>query len=235
MNFLKMFDKLDDIIYEPIKLVTDWAREPLKGREHKRTLEKEEARVRTAAEVRIYEEKERARIAVMRQTEVKRILDELDEIRKDKEFERMKGVSEAIIKYQERLSRLSTESIEAIGNIQLELWHKAQSLVEEKVQQYKRIQDEAKEQAIKELKLIESEFPNNEQAKEILYKSVDASLVNIISTASDFIDELKRDIVLWNKNIHMLADKNQEFIKNLLEKFYVGGELEYAEEVKKLK
>ena len=33
MAFFDMFDKLDDIIYEPIKLITDWAREPLKTRE----------------------------------------------------------------------------------------------------------------------------------------------------------------------------------------------------------
>jgi hypothetical protein len=41
-NVLGMFDKLDDIIYEPIKLVTDWAREPLRTREHHRAKETEE-------------------------------------------------------------------------------------------------------------------------------------------------------------------------------------------------
>ena len=41
MVFFDMFDKLDDIVFEPIKLMTDWAREPLKGREHRRQLERE--------------------------------------------------------------------------------------------------------------------------------------------------------------------------------------------------
>lgn len=41
-NLLGIFDKLDDIIYEPIKLVTDWAREPLRNREHHRSKETEE-------------------------------------------------------------------------------------------------------------------------------------------------------------------------------------------------
>ena len=36
MKFLDMFDKLDDIIYKPIELITDWAGEPLRAREHKR-------------------------------------------------------------------------------------------------------------------------------------------------------------------------------------------------------
>lgn len=38
-KFLGMFDKLDDIIYEPIKTISDWSKEPLKkfeaGRQQK--------------------------------------------------------------------------------------------------------------------------------------------------------------------------------------------------------
>lgn len=36
MSFWKMLDKLDDIIYKPIEMITDWAKEPLRRWEYKR-------------------------------------------------------------------------------------------------------------------------------------------------------------------------------------------------------
>ena len=42
MNVLNLFDKIDDIIYEPIKLMTDWAREPLKERENRRQMARDQ-------------------------------------------------------------------------------------------------------------------------------------------------------------------------------------------------
>ena len=36
MAFLDLFDKLDDIIYEPVKAICSWATEPLKRFEDKR-------------------------------------------------------------------------------------------------------------------------------------------------------------------------------------------------------
>ena len=47
MGILDMFDKLDDIIYEPVKAVSNWIGEPLKKWEHNRELEK----MQTAAEI----------------------------------------------------------------------------------------------------------------------------------------------------------------------------------------
>lgn len=96
MGILDMFDKLDDIIYEPIKLVTDWAREPLKGREHRRSIEAQESKTRTESEVRIKEaehvasiedqhKKVDAELEIMRKTELQRIFAEIEEMRKDKD------------------------------------------------------------------------------------------------------------------------------------------------------
>ncbi|MFG5864580.1 hypothetical protein [Metapseudomonas sp. CR1201] len=232
MAWYSVLDKLDDIIYEPIKLVTDWAREPLKAREHSRELEREERRQRLEAEIRKEEKileaqlSENSRnldadIEIRKKTEVQRILTEIDTLRKDKDFQRMQAVSDAIMKYQEKLTALNISAINAIGNMQLDLREKAQDLVYEKTIKYKELQDSAHHQAYMEIQKIEESFAGNEFAKNILYKSVDQRLANIIITAQKFLEELNNDIAVLNKSINLLTEQGQTFIESHLEKFHV--------------
>ena len=69
---MNILDKLDDIIYEPIKLMTDWAREPLRRSEHKRTVEKQTALIEKEAEMRFAEKMLDADLDIKRKTEVER-------------------------------------------------------------------------------------------------------------------------------------------------------------------
>jgi len=232
MAFFDMFDKIDDIIYEPIKLMTDWAREPLKGREHRREIERTQHSIQAESDARMKESSHAANIElkkktldadleVKRKTEVHRIMAEIDELRKDKDFQRMKAVSDAIMQYQEHLTRLNVNAISAIGSMQLDLREKAQSLVYEKTIRYKELQDGAHSQAFDEMMKIEKEFSGNEVAKAILYKSVDTRLANIISTAQNFLLELNNDIAVLNKSINLLTERGQTFIQEHLGQFHV--------------
>lgn len=232
MAFFDMFDKLDDIVFEPIKLMTDWAREPLKGREHRRQLEREEHAIQAESQARMKEASHTASIdmkkksldadlEIKRKTEVHRILTEIDELRKDRDFQRMKAVSDAIMQYQEHLTRLNVNAISAIGSMQLDLREKAQTLVYEKTIKYKELQDGAHAQAFDEIMKIEKEFSENEAAKSILYKSVDVRLANIISTAQNFLLELNNDIAVLNKSINLLTERGQTFIQEHLGQFHV--------------
>ncbi|MBK61331.1 MAG: hypothetical protein CML01_21460 [Pseudomonas sp.] len=232
MAWYEMFDKLDDIIFEPIKLVTDWAREPLKSREHSRNIERDERRQRLDFELgkesKILDSKlsEQSRkldadIEIRKKTEVQRILTEIETLKKDKDFQRMQAVSDAIIKYQRMLSELNLSAINSIGNMQLDLRKKAQDLVYEKTVNYKELQDSAHQQAFLEMQRIEDAFPGNEAAKSILYRSVDQRLANIIVTAQKFLEELNNDIAVLNQSINLLTEQGQSFIEGHLEKFHV--------------
>jgi hypothetical protein len=227
MNVLEMFDKLDDIIYEPIKLFTDWAREPLKDREHKRSIEASIAEhdiktkeQKNTAEIEMRHKDLDASLEIKKQTEVQRIISEIEELRKDNEFQRMKKVSEAIMEYQKHLTKLNVNAINAIGNMQLDLREKAQELVYDKTMKYKKLQDESHNQAEEEMLRIEKNFADNEAAKSMLYRSVDARLANIITTAQNFLVELNEDIKLLNSGINLLTEKGQSFIDNHLNQFH---------------
>lgn len=221
MGFLDMFDKLDDIIYKSIEAITDWVKEPLKRWEGERDIEKQAALINAEVENRIKEKDADVNLTIKKETEIKRIITEIEEYKKDKEFERMKAVSEAIMKYQEELTKLNVNAINAIGHMQLDLREKAQTLVYDKTIKYKELQDSAFDEAAEDLKRIENDFSDNEMAKDILIKAVDKRLANIIDTAHNFLIELNADIKLLNQNISILADKGQIFIEHHLDKFHM--------------
>jgi hypothetical protein len=265
-KLLGMFDKLDDIIYKPIELVTDWAEEPLRNWEHQRSKEREEHNLKLEIERqnlqhkleqerqnndlqrKIKEETEKTKIdaeiarlnkthetelQIKKETEVVRIIAEIESLRKDQDFQRMKAVSEAIIKFQQELTHLNVDAISAIGNLQLDLREKAQKLVYEHTIKYKELQDQAMQDAMNDLIRIEKQFGENEMAKTILITAIDKRLANVIDTASYFLQELNSDIKSLNQNIDMLASSGQKFIERHLEQFHSLGFSQ--EEIKQLK
>jgi len=159
-------------------------------------------------------------LKIKAETQIVRIITEIEEWRKDQELQRMKSVSEAIIRFQQELTRLNVDSINAIGNMQLDLREKAQNLVYEKTIKYKELQDTALNDAMVDLKRIEMEFGNNTKASNILINAVDMRLANIINTAYNFLQELNIDIKLLNNNINLLAESGQMLIERHLDQFH---------------
>ena len=244
MSLWKMFDKLDDIVYEPMKLMTDWAREPLKSREHKRReqsadqelqreIQRKTAEQKIASEIKMKERELEANIEIKKETEVVRIIAEIEELKKDQDFKRMKKVSEAIVKYQKALTQLNVDTANDIGNMQIDLREKAQNLVYEKTIKYKELQDAAMKDAMDDLTRIETDFSDNEAAKKILNNAVEDRLENIINVARNFLQELNDDIRSINRNIDLLTDSGQKFIERHLSQFHALGFSD--EEIKRLK
>ena len=231
MGFLSALKSIGNIVTKPIELLTDWGREPLKGREHSRSMERETNSINANAKIerdklelesklRIQEQESETNLAIRKETEVHRVISEIDELQKDKDFQRMKLVSESIMKYQEELTKLNVNAINAIGNMQLELREKAQDLVYSKTVRYKELQDKAIEEAGEDLEKILLKFPDNERAQDIMIKAVDKRLSNIIDTAQNFLLELNEDIKLLNKSINSLAEGGQKFIEKHLDNFH---------------
>lgn len=220
MGFLDALGKIGNLVTKPIELLTDWGKEPLRGREHKRDLERETNILNTNAQIERDKLELETNLAIKKETEVHRIITEIDELQKDKDFQRMKLVSESIMKYQEELTKLNVNAINAIGNMQLELREKAQDLVYDKTVRYKELQDKAIEEAGVDLEKILEKFPDNERMQDIMIKAVDKRLSNVIDTAQNFLLELNEDIKLLNKSINSLAEGGQKFIENHLDNFH---------------
>lgn len=247
----KPIDVLCDWASEPLKAKSHEREETSKNSEHKRNMEIITAQSRSEHEIRVremelvhelnkkdkeiayeinkknkalaQEEKELdVNLEIRRVTEIERAAVELQEWKKEKEFERMERTTAAIAHYLKQLTILNVETINAIGHMQLELKERAQQLVYEKTFQYKELQDIAINDAMNDILKIEEKFGSNERAKDILMKAVDTKLGNIIDTSTRFLEELNRDIVNLNESIDRLTQQGQKFIESHLDRFHIS-------------
>ncbi|MDR2008956.1 MAG: hypothetical protein LBQ22_00545 [Bacteroidales bacterium] len=234
MGFLDVLGKVGQFVISPIKticdIVNDYAHEPLKKWEHERSEQSKDndvrrqididtARIRTESNLRMQEAEQNISLEIKRATEIVRITREIEEWQKDKQFERMKQVTEAIMIYQEKLTSLNINAIAAIGNMELSLRQKAHELIIDKTQKYEELQQIAIKRCGENLMRIEKNFPDNERAKDMLYLAANTSLTSIINAASNFIVELNYDIKMLNSNIDLLTKSGQKFIESHLQQF----------------
>jgi len=231
MGFFRKFGgAVIDLVKAPFDALGDIIREPSKRWDHQRSensLSNSFNREKESKELEFEHQKKlkelEVELSIKEKTGVSLALVEIEELKKDKEHERMIKTSESIKKYLEELTKLKTETIKSIGEMHLELKEKAQDLVYRKTVQYKNMQDEALANAMDELTMIEERFSNNEQAKSILISAVDSKLSNIINTAHNFLMELNRDIENLNNDISFLTKNGQSFIENHLNRISVIG------------
>lgn len=181
-----------------------------------------------AREIRLQESKARiqedlaknqADLEIRMQTEITRVNAETEQWVKDKEFERMKNVTDAISNYQERLMELNLRTVRAIGEMDIELRSKAQALILEKTREYRAIQDQATENAIAEFERIQEKFSSNERILNIMISNSERKLASIIDATSNFLAELSLDIQNMNKNIDRLIQDGHAHTLRQLESF----------------
>lgn len=250
--FSKLITNISSVAVESvIYTVCEWFQEPLKIAEHNRC-EKSAYNVHSYAmesankkhqnqiellkkQIEIKERKQQLEIEKVQK--IAQLNAELEEWKKDKAFERMQLTTEAIMRYQQQLTSLNVQAIQAIGLMQLDLKNKAQEMVYEKTQKYKRLQDDALKQCIFEFEKIEDNFSNNARARDILYNAADKKLQNVIDTASAFLSELNADIIKLNLSITNLTEQGQRFIEGHLNNFYITQNLDIpiSENEKQLK
>ena len=226
MGFLDVLSGIGKVAKAPFELIGDFVREPLRGAEHNRQLRQNEQQFELSEQARdrdlqrkIQEEENRVNLAIKQETEVAKIVMEIEQLRKDKEFARMKAVSEAIVQYQEKLTKINVDAINAIGSMQLELRNKAYDLIAERTKKCKEFQDEVMYEAVKDYQMIEEKFSNNEAAKAVLMNAVDMKLSGMIKSTNNFLDELNKDVSLISSSINLLAESGQKFIERHLEQF----------------
>ena len=162
-------------------------------------------------------------LQIKRETEIVRIITEIEQLKKDKEFERMKAVSDSMMAYQIELTRINVEAVQAIGSMRIELQRKAYDLIHEKTERYNELQDRALQQAQDQLERIEGNANMSEVSRNIMINAVDKKLAGIIDNATRFIVQLNDDMQLISKDINLITTSGQNFIQRHLEQFQLIG------------
>lgn len=219
MGILGMFDKLDDLMYEPVKLVCDYLKAPKEAisarietnkEQHLAEIEEEKLHAQVEAEL------QKADAYIELDAKKRRLHAEIDEMIANNELNRNKAIVDAIKQYQIDLSQAVQDCVEQIGNMTLELREKANNLVLEKTQAYTALQEKSKADAKKDLKEIEEMFADNERVRIRMEDAVIDQMTSMITTANSFIKELSEDIKRLNANIDTLVQKGQDIINSYL-------------------
>lgn len=228
MGVLLAVSKVFKAVTSPLGVLEDWAKEPLKrwenDREQKNRDREVERKIReqtgvetVKSELRRKEATHKADLEIRMQTEIERINAETEQWTKDKEFERMKDVAEAVTRYRERLTDLQLKTIRAIGDMDIELREKAQNLILTKTKEYKALQDKAQQDAEAEFERIIDKFSGNEKIMDIMINSAQKKLASVIDGTSQFLIGLNDDIQRMNHNIDLITQSGQAFIDRQIE------------------
>lgn len=234
MGFVQFTKGIFKIVTGPLGVLEEWAQEPLrnwefkrqeeaKDRDLQREIKRQTEAQRIQSEIAKDEASHKADLEIRMQTEINRINAETEEWQKDKQLERQTKVLDAIKKYQKELMELNTNTIRAIGEMDIDLRRKAQDLVLEKTKEYKLLQDEAQQEAEQELDRIVQKYASNERVMNIMVKATEAKLTNIIESCTRFMHELSDDIQKMNENINMLTQRGQSFVYNQLDRISNGN------------
>lgn len=229
-GILNFIGKLGSVVTDPFDVLKDWASEPLKRWEHdrneesrkhahQREMDKMLAEEKIRSELRMKEEQAKVELDIQRETGILRITAEIEELRKDKQLERMKLASEALVHYQSEMMHLMTDIVHNIGEMQLDLRERAHQLVLEKTAHYKAIQSDAYVEMAREIKEIESRFGSNERAKDMLYAAIGRKYNSILDATTGFLAELSRDIGDINRSITGIAESGKVFVEQHLSQF----------------
>ena len=235
-KLLGMFDKLDDIVYEPVHLVCDAFRQPLKNMDANNVCRDKELEAKLAREAEAFTvemdlkkkqgEKDIELAALQRQAEIESMI-------KDDELARNAKIVEAVKKYQEDLGKVSAVLLASIGAMQLDLRDRAQALCLQKTREYKALQDEAMDQMVSRMEEVEQKFPEG-RARTMMQDRIMEQNVSIINRADEFISMLAKDMEELSQNFNAIAMQSAATTERLLSPMHVReitGELRQSENI----
>lgn len=214
MGLLGMFDKLDDIVYAPVKTVTNWLEEPLRRAEHTRNMEAEQK----AVELEVWRAREQEKL----RQEANKADNDLQNMMDDAQFARNEAAVEAIKRYQIDLAKVNEAMIENIGRMNLALRKEAHEMVSSYTQLYRDQQEEALDKAEARMTGIQTRYANNDRIREKMEDAVMLQITSIINAANKFISELNEDLKKINELTDKLTERSTENINRIIQNLPTG-------------
>lgn len=211
LKFLEMFDKVDDIVYEPVKAICDGFKQPLR--------QLDAATERKKMELNHKLEMEMKQLGVDLEAERGRKKAELIQWEKDADFARQKETLEAIEEYQKNMGTTAVEIGNAIGSMSIELQAKAQDMIVEKTKLFREQQIEALHDATQGIKDIEEIYPEDSELKKEIIQPYTEMMNNVVRETNAFVMDIKDSMKKLSDNINIITGtvlKNtDEYVKPL--------------------
>lgn len=169
-------------------------------------------------------------------TDIRRWNAEIDQMILEQEDARRDRLVECIKRYQIDLGNATTDIVENIGMMSLELREKANELVQQKTESYIEMQKKAETAAMERLEEIDVRFANNERVRIRMEDSVIDNMNAIIDHANELMKEIAADFKRLNQNTDDLMRMGMENTNRFLQPMSngLGVTLPNPDEIKKL-
>lgn len=233
MQFFGMFDRVDDIIYEPVKAACEWVRQPLhqlklsndrKMAEHAQQLELEMVKVKNELEL------ERRKQEIELSDEEKRRNVEIENMIQEAAINRQEEMMQLEMKYRTELADLNARMTKLMSEMQAEAIRSLFSLIEEKKKSYLEIQCAYRKELVDTVKELQELGVDKDTTQPILidgFKKISeestmfqSMLVKCVEKASETTNEDARraskrmdDYFRTRENEPSLLPSNNEMIE----------------------
>ena len=134
---------------------------------------------------------------------------EIDEMLAEGVLKRQKEIIEEYKRYQQDMAMCAKSIGESLGRMSLDLRKQAIALVDEKREQYKNLQNEAKQQATDDFEDIRSRFPEGSRARETMEEVISDQVKGIIADSRSFLKTIEADFAKLADNIDQIVKETQ--------------------------
>lgn len=217
-DFLGMLDKIDDIIYEPIHLMCDALRQPLKqcddnrdkkNKEHELELQKDMERFQMEMELERKDKEQKL------SAEEQRMQIEIDKMLKDSDLQYKEKLAQIEKNFRIEMSESAGKLAKFMASTQAEVRKQVEDLYIEKTKEYLAIQNEHKKQLYEDVKAIKDIFPGGE-GDDIIKDEIKTQMNDIVQQTREFQQMLNRD----TENLLKMIDEQMREITGIATKYF---------------
>lgn len=228
MGFLNMFDKLDDIVYEPVNLICDALRRPLDmldKHNQKKMMEFEQQLQQSAEEFGLKIEIERDNSKVDTEARRKRLAAELAEWQKQEELNRQIETAETIKRLTIEMGKAAAEIPASIGRMSIENRERAYKMVKDRTKDYWSMQSEIRRQIMDFQNEINEMYDKDDPMRNEMLKTSNAQIAEMVKAAGSFSALINDDLKQLQANIDSIAQESASTVNTYLCGFSGGNTL----------
>lgn len=217
-----MFDKVDDIVYEPIKLVCDTLRQPLKqldAHNEKKKAEHDQELVKQLKQFEVDLELDKKQREMQLSVDERRMEEEINQMILDNDLQRREDMVQLEMKYRKEMAEAAAQLAQIIANMQVETRSKILALYTEKEKEYLDLQDKYKKQMFDTVKSLRDTFPDG-TGEDIIRDEVKTQLKNISERSAAFSKLMNEDM----KKVFGIIDSGMQEITGLATKYFQPAE-----------
>lgn len=213
-----MFDKVDDIVYEPIKLVCDIMRQPLKQLDNHNKKKNDDHSQKLDIQLKQFEadlEIEKKNREMELSVEQRKMEEEINQMILDNDLHRREEMVQLEMKYRKEMADAAAQLAQIIANMQVETRGKILALYTEKEKEYLDLQIRYKAQMYDDVKSLREAFPDG-SGEEIIRDEVKNQLKNIAERSTAFSKAMNEDM----KKVFDIIDSGMKEITGLATKYF---------------